>query len=246
MPWLGFFADDEDLTILLTRLNEDTEVAFIVPIGIVGPEFSDTGAAPLQVYRRRWKALPTVCHLADGHHSLWHVPAGPLPLVPELPPEGEGLTASRKRPAVPDPWNGWVEGRQTPAFEGPYFGDAHPDIRLTLWTRSSMYTAAERAGLTMPVSYWIDRDMIVASDFQWIGSRFAPAPVTTQRWWSRLKRWMSLTATPLRTSSGNVVFWAFPSVLQKLKSGIKYSANNWNLDDGIRTAGPMKSPSGPG
>jgi hypothetical protein len=53
MAWLGFFADGEDFAILLTRLNEDPDVAFIVPIGIVGPECSDTGADPIEVYRRR-------------------------------------------------------------------------------------------------------------------------------------------------------------------------------------------------
>jgi hypothetical protein len=66
----------------------------------------------------------------------------------------------------------------------------------------------------------------------WVGNRYAligaPAHPATARWWARFRRWMRTHATPL-TVHRQVTFFAFPSALDRLRSGIAYDANNWDL-----------------
>src|SRR5215469_12024879 len=101
MPSLSFFIDENDLHLLLGRLNADPEIAFIVPDNMARTQDGDqdhhssswwpTFRALIQDRQpelqmnshqlQRWKAVRAVDTLNDGHHSLWHVPAGPLPLV---------------------------------------------------------------------------------------------------------------------------------------------------------------------
>ncbi len=103
MPWLPFYADEEDFRVVLGRLNADEESAVIVPNGA-----------------GRWVAKRTVDGLADGCYCLWHIPSGPLPLL--FRRAGKIHTA-----AVEDPFAGW-EARLTghnPSV--PYFG-IHPGV----------------------------------------------------------------------------------------------------------------------
>src|SRR6185312_4117698 len=102
MPALSFFIDDEDLALLLARLNADPEIAFIVPDVLPGTEsavirrastwsrlhlinpFRDGIRDELKTQQAKdtqWKAVRTVDALRDGLNSLWHVPAGSLPLI---------------------------------------------------------------------------------------------------------------------------------------------------------------------
>src|SRR5262249_29703825 len=124
---VSFFADEKDAPLLLDWLNADPELAVIVADGPRAPKLTpemllkllpeklppgwerkapkgivifgrpDTG------HRQRWRAVRGVKHLADGNHSLWYVPAGPLPL-----PKADG--SDRDAP-IPDPWAGWTEER---------------------------------------------------------------------------------------------------------------------------------------
>ncbi len=248
MPSLSFFVDEHDLHLLLDRLNADPEIAFIVPDHPVGLENgtqdypSGSWAPTVRVLMggpnpelqgvpariQRWKAVQGVEALQDGHHSLWHVPAGPLPLVnmdpgprPLIGPEGSN------DPPILDPWTGWTG----PAGFGP---GCHPWIRLELWTRHRPYTQQEHGALPELNAFWIDQnDLLAISGFQWTGSHFRPALRQTQRWWNRLKSWMERAAVRLRVNPG---FWAFPSALQKLKGGMGYYARNFDLDDCIRKA----------
>ena len=193
MPGLSYFIDEDDLHVLIDRLNADTEIAFIVPDGPLGPENrghrllwrlgSDMG------HRQRWRAVQTVDGLRDGRHSLWHVPAGPLPL---LKPGREGPLVRPPDPPIPDPWAGWTEERSGAEPEAPYFGPGcHATISLQLWTRHRPYTQAERAALTAPISWWTEgHDFLAASDLGWTGSYFRPAPSQTRRWWNRMKAWV--------------------------------------------------------
>ena len=86
--WLPFFVDEQDVRILLDRLNADPDVAFIIPNG---PLESDedrarairklleqsgrTDATSVVVagrhtdHRQRWRAVKTVDALADGDHA---------------------------------------------------------------------------------------------------------------------------------------------------------------------------------
>jgi len=48
-----------------------------------------------------------------------------------------------------------------------------------------------------------------------------------------MRVWMDRNAVKLRAG---VNFWAFPSALEKLKSGMQYYSRNFDLDDAIRHA----------
>lgn len=246
MPSLSFFLDENDLHRLLDRLNADPEIAFVVPDstatqdGEQDYQFNSGPAFDVLIQNRqpewqmnsrqvqRWKAIRAVNTLKDGHHSLWHVPAGPLPLIrmdagprPLIGPQGP------QYPPIPDPWTGWVG---PPGF-GP---GCHPWIRLELWVRHQPYTQEERTALPELNVFWMDkREKLVVSGLQWTGNYFRPAPRDTQRWWNRMKAWVDRTAVRLRTNPG---FWAFPSALQKLKNGIDYYSRNYDLNDSIRDA----------
>jgi hypothetical protein len=249
MPSVSFFIDEQDVGLLLDRLNADSEIAFIVPDGV--PEnrkaelrrgFALTltnGELKVVVEPpRRWKAVQTVNALTEGPQSLWHVPAGPLPQIkvdrdptamhwaPLRDPKGPS-----PYPSIPDPWTGWTGTDQ--------FGSAcSPWVRLELWTRHHPYTEQERATLSPLISFWTDKDdILVVSDFQWTGNYFRPAPPQTHRWWNRMKGWIDRNAVRLRPGAG-FSFWAFPSALKKLKSGMRYYSRNWDLDEVIRQANP--------
>ena len=243
MPSLSFFIDDQDVALMLARLNRDPEIAFIVPDVLRGAESavlqraSTSSRQVLQVHHvrggvpdemkiqqlkdSRWKAVGSIDALTDGLNSLWHVPAGPLPLI-KLDPGP--LPLRLQYPPIPDPWAGWIGP--------PGFGSGcHAWIRLELWTRHRPYTEQERTSLFEHNVFWLNEyDMLAASDLQWTGGHFHPAPPQTQRWWNQMKRWIDKNAVRLRSKPS---FWAFPSALQKLKTGMRYYSSNWELDDAI-------------
>jgi hypothetical protein len=248
MPSLSFFIDEHDLGLLLDRLNADPEIAFIVPDDPLWPENGKPDEPPrlspaflvhripagdleLEIerpLRLRWKAVRAVDALQDGEHSLWHMPAGPLPLI-EMDAGPRPLTGPEgpRYPPIPSPWEGWIG----PAGFGP---GCHPWIRLESWTRHRPYTQQERTALHKHNAFWLNQDdMLVVSGFQWTGSHFRPAPPQTRRWWNRMKGWVDRTAIKLRGDPG---FWAFPSALQKLKGGMRYYSRNFDLDGAIRAA----------
>ena len=228
----------------MDRLNADPEIAFLVPDGPLDPQEayltrlrasmggrSDAAFyTPFNIrddgYRQRWQAVPTVEDLKDGNHSLWHVPGGPLSL----------LTYSGLDQVIPDPWEGWTEQRPGADPTTPYFGGGCPaEIGLELWTRHRPYSKQERASLPVLVSYWDDdHDLLVASDFEWIGGHYGSAPPQTRRWWDRLRAWMRRNA--VRLSDHRQTFWAFPSAFEKLRAGMAYEARGWDLNESIRAA----------
>lgn len=227
MPYLSFFADEQDATVLLSWLNAEKDIAFIVPDRIhTGPS-------------RKWKAVHTVEQFSENEYSLWHIPGGPLPLL--VP------TTSRTKTIIQNPWAGWVEQRSGTDDCKPYFGPGHPsEIRLKIWTRHQPYTAVERSTLRRQVSWYIrDRDLLPASDFQWIGNHYGTAPKQTWSWWRRLARWMPKNTIRVRNEykeSSNrkrpgPSFWTFPSAFEKLSNGMDYHARGYNLDEAISNAG---------
>jgi hypothetical protein len=248
MPGIAFFADARDVNLLLDRLNDDPEVAFIVPDGPLDPQEAFNSRMRASIgdqteggvfyfpfgtiglvddgYRQRWKAVRTVDGLKDGPHSLWHVPAGPLPL----------LSAGGSDGVISDPWAGWTEQEPGADPATPYFGPGHPaEFRLEVWTRHRPYSDEERATLPTLISHWDGKqDLLVASGFQWIGGHYRPPPPQTNRWWNRLKAWLGRSAS--RLGDRRQTLWAFPSALQKLKGGMAYEPRGWDLSESIRMA----------
>ena len=111
MPWLPMYVNKGDSNLLLTLLNEDRDIAFIVTNG-----------------NKKWKAIETIERLEDGRYCIWHVPSGPLPLVGSF----------RKKAHVKDPWAGWKEKRTGADPTQPFFGAGNTGIIwLNLLTRSS-------------------------------------------------------------------------------------------------------------
>jgi hypothetical protein len=239
--WLPFFVDEQDVRILLERLNSDPDVAFIIPNGPLesdedrarairklleqsgrGDATSIVTAGRLDTgHRQQWRAVKTVDALADGHHALWYRPGGPLPLLK--------VDRASDQP-ISDPFAGWTEEVPSGQAFRPYFGPSSPaDIRLTLWTRHRPYTPEERKTVREQISYWMgDRDYLVASDFQHIA--------VSDAWLVRLEHWMSTVAVRLGGPDPQSTWWAFPSALRKLKAGTQYYANGFNLDRSIREA----------
>jgi hypothetical protein len=108
-------------------------------------------------------------------------------------------------------------------------------IRLKLVTRYAAYTPGERTTIRPLISYWIDRDLLVASDFQWSGASLQPGgSLQTARWATGLEEWFSRNAVKLHARHSDQVFWAFPSALQRLKAGLQYDARGFDLDESIR------------
>jgi hypothetical protein len=115
-------------------------------------------------------------------------------------------------------------------------------IRLTLATRYAMYTPEERTTLRPLISYWINGDRLVASDFQWSGASLQPGgSLQTAKWVAGLEDWFDRNAVRLYAVAPDgrrltEFFWAFPSALQRLKSGIPYDSRGYPLDESIRQA----------
>jgi hypothetical protein len=247
---LSFFADEQDARILLGQLNADPEIAFIKPDGPrIPPPNERTPASPSMGdrpptglvlaaatcgwgwdgYWQRWRAVRPVDGLKDGEHVLWHISAGPL------------VSAVRPREwrPIPDPWVGWTSVR--PVCEPDLMPAA--TIRLKLVTRYAAYTPEERTTLRPLISYWIKGDLLVASDFQWSGASLQQpdGSLQTARWVAGLEDWFSRNAVRLHAVAPDgrrltEVFWAFPSALQRLKSGMPYDARGYPLDESIRNA----------
>jgi hypothetical protein len=89
MPYLAFFVTGDDLPILIERLNQEEEVAYLIP------------QEPSTSLTHRSRAVGAVQTLADGEHALWFVPGGleqqsggppEVPFIGISPPEHIRLT----------------------------------------------------------------------------------------------------------------------------------------------------------
>lgn len=213
MPSLSIFVDEQDAEVLLRWLSNEQDIAFIVP-----------------TEPKRWRAVSCVRELKDGNYSLWHIPSGSLPL----------LGTDNPSEIIANPWSGWTElvtGREPTQ---PYFGPGHPaEIRLSLFTRHQPYSQQERNEATILNGMRLgDKDLMMSSSFQWIGNHYQVAPRQTHQWWRRLRRWVKSKAVRLRRYStvSNCYcerwsYWALPSAYWKLKNGMEYYADGWDLKE---------------
>ena len=193
MGWIPLYADDEDLGTVSGWLCDDDEVAFIVGNG---PEC--------------WRAVRGLQTRGDGRFCLWHVPSGPLPL---LPADAHSQTIS----TVADPWKGWRELRAGAVPSEPYFGAGHVGV---VWFN------ANAQGTEAPGS-------IGMSSFEWIGDHYKiighPAPKVTHRWWSRLRGRIRRVAVRIpregASDGPSPEIWALPSALRRIESGAPRDTN---------------------
>lgn len=152
---------------------------------------------------QRWKAVSTVENLANGRYALWQHTGDPLLLTPPAPAWDHTLIA--------DPWAGWKEERTGADPTLPFFGQGDSSVFYLDWYPTPMQ----------------DPPVLRLTSFGWIGSRYQKAPPATLRCWNRLKGWIKRSAeglTDIRTT-----FWAFPSALEKLRGGMPYYANGFDL-----------------
>jgi hypothetical protein len=100
--WIGLYLEEADAALLLDRLNEDPEIAFLMSEGT-----------------DRWRAMWRIDDLL-GKTMLWHVPGGALP---RLKPNGTHAL-------IKDPFSGWQE--LSPGLDSfvPYFGSGWPSTLL--------------------------------------------------------------------------------------------------------------------
>ncbi|HJT77944.1 MAG TPA: hypothetical protein VJ739_12145 [Gemmataceae bacterium] len=230
MAWLPMYLDRPDADLLLSWLNEDEEIAFIVLAGrktrpteqlerlrASGQSFTFyaiSGMAQLVEVKNRWRAVQRLDALPDGKYTLWHVPGGPLPLLAgDRRPRsrrqaGRGFTLAQalghEDGTVPDPWAGWIERQPGADPSQPYFGAGHAAIiDLEVRTREVLETYLEEDLLTVRREIH-DPRMIGLSDFSWIGNHYRiigrPALAVTERWWGRLRRRVRRVATRVTRS----------------------------------------------
>ena len=212
MPWLPLYATPADLDMVIQWLNEDDEIAFVMPDG---PE--------------RWIARKAISCIDRARYCLWHVPSGPLPLLGDggaVIREVRGWLATRMGIPMPsrsprrhvddwiaDPWKGW-RGSIGANPTQPYFG-SHPGI---IW-----FNAAIQA----------EEQVVPMSGFEWIGNRYKPlgrgATRATEEWWRRLRRRVANAATRVPrggpTSTMPLEIYALPGALEAFERGAKGAMN---------------------
>jgi hypothetical protein len=127
MPYIFFYADEQDFRMILNYFNEHAEVALIVPDGA-----------------HRWRATFTVPRLRRKSIALWHVPSGALPLL-HAPPDN-------KTARVRNPWRGWKELFPGASTSEPYFGPGHPGI---IWLSRQPRSASIPGAVGMASFDWI-------------------------------------------------------------------------------------------
>lgn len=126
MPWLPLYADEDDFRDVLSWLNSDADIAFIVADG-----------------PQRWRAVARLEILTYGRYCLWHLPSGPLPLL------GQGTIEDSQ---VPDPWAGWQEVRTGAEPSDPYFGSGHPGI---VWLNARPVSPYQPRAIGLSSFEWI-------------------------------------------------------------------------------------------
>ena len=131
MPWIPIYVNEQDARVLIEWLNQDPEIAFVVPDG-----------------PQRWKAVPSIQNVPDGDTCMWHVPSGPLPLL-------TGPRHNDPLEQVVSPWEAWREKRPGADTSKPYFGAGHPGV-MCLNVRCLSRSITEKPGaIGMSVIQWI-------------------------------------------------------------------------------------------
>jgi hypothetical protein len=134
MPWLPFYAVEEDMRWVFGALSAEPELAFLVSSG-----------------DKRWIAQKSKEYTEDCRVGLWHIPSGPLPLL------------RGKRGAdgtVDDPWKGWREERTGADPTLPYFGPGHVGV---IWLNARV-NGRKNGAVGLSSFEWIGSRYVQAPD----------------------------------------------------------------------------------
>ncbi|MBR9831343.1 hypothetical protein GYB57_04270 [bacterium] len=101
MAWIPFYANKTDEIELLSLLNSDEKIAFIVSDG-----------------NHKWKAVKTISQFPKNRICLWINQSGSLPLIND----------SNKDEWIDNPYEGWTEKKVGNDSDTPYFGAGWPGI----------------------------------------------------------------------------------------------------------------------
>lgn len=183
MPWFPFYASTSDLLLLQDMLTSEADLALLVP-----------------VEGDLWRATLDFALSQDGRFALWHVPSGPLPLMPDSVGEAIGV--------IENPFAGWRHLRF--ADGQPFFGNP-PGV---LWLELHVQAKQPANSLGM-------------SCFEWVGNYFAglgdAAPEVTRKRWAKLRGRFSKLAP--RVPRGAIdrerkrEVFALPGALEMLRAG---------------------------
>ncbi len=145
MPWLPFYADKDDFRVVHNYLNQNEELAFIIPNG-----------------PHRWRAVHTVPRMVGVRICLWHVPSGPLPLAQPYP--------SKTVDYISDPWRGWTQLRTDTDPTCPYLRGNHPGL---LWLNHRPTAQQFSDGIGLSSFEWIgNKFSIIGSPAPKVTERF--------------------------------------------------------------------------
>jgi hypothetical protein len=187
------YASEKDHQELLDYLNKSDEIAFIVSNG-----------------DRKWKAVHTIEAMPHGRYALWHIPAGPLPLM---------RRGEETKETIADPFAGWEEAERGGDLTMPWFGPGPIGI-LRLTVRASAQTSS-------------GEPLVGMSSFEWIGNHYriigSAADPSTEKFWKALKRWVKKVAVRVPRGGPSVdtkpEIWAFADAQVLFSENVKGVGN---------------------
>jgi len=215
MPSIPFYADHQDVGIILQKLGIDPDIALIVQKG-----------------RNRWVAEREFPNLTDGKYYLWHVPTGRLPIIKSRTCFSFSHKPRRVRiddklyldftpkevSWVENPWIVW-KAEVWPTYPSlPCLPSSPEIIELGLLVKGTEYPGS-----------------IGMSCFGWIGDRYRsvdyPAHEGTEKWWRNLRNWIAKNAEAKVPRFGpldgpNPEIWALPFAYTKIAHGTKRDMNS--------------------
>lgn len=185
MPWLPMYISRPDTSLLMELLLHDPDIAFLVPDG-----------------SKRWRAAKEMDAQRNERVGLWHVPSGPLPLLP--PVHGDPIQQ------IHDPWLGWEEERTGADPNTPFFA-AHTGV---FWL--NLHVEGKDRGSCCGLS-----------SFEWVGNYYKiigkGSQPSTEDWWKSLRRRiLRMTHKVPRQSFSSSLpkeIFAFPHAYSLLKEG---------------------------
>ena len=209
MPAIPMYLLDKDVEFLNDWINQEEELAFLVSNGekrwIANREHD-------MLTEMKTEPLPGLNLMMPDYRkfALWHIPAGPLPLIEAHTGFVEMKFSSEdwdKDPKIDNPWLGWTEQRTGADPSIPYFGPGC------------------KAAIYLVVNLPRDEE-IRNSGISWTGNHYKiignAASQSTLDFWSKLRRMVRKVATHIprgNTPGGTKEIYAFPSAYGEIRNG---------------------------